>query len=320
MKSYLKCYNYGVCGGWFVCFLFYFFSLRCDFSSKGASLKSVEEDNTDDEEAGVKHLNRVWPSSAAGVHSVWVRGSWWGKRCDHPKGSSEDSPPLRLRYQYSLRCRWLIGPCLIGIWVLLDNVEEGGLQQAEAGREQGPSAPRGGGWALSLVTFPRGRRHLSAEFRRLTWYNQLGQPTTSRLRAFPRGRRTPDVRDSVSRFSRRQQNVLPPKYPFGIWITLSWNQSRPRRLRKTFVPLSLLKTVDRGPDPGGKHQSPEVITAGARCVAGRSPPKPVKFLPVSRCIYLAQQTFIYQTFAFMSPCQLPPLPWYPYILYMDTIQ
>lgn len=78
---------------------------------------------------------------------------------------------------------------------MLDNVKEGGLQQAEAGREQSPSAPRGGGWALRLVTFPRRRRHLSAEFRRLTWYNQLGQPTTSRLRAFPRGRRTPDVRD-----------------------------------------------------------------------------------------------------------------------------
>lgn len=59
MKSYLKCYNYGVCGVLLVCFLFYFFSLRCDSSSKGASLKSVEEDNTDEEEAGVKHLNRM---------------------------------------------------------------------------------------------------------------------------------------------------------------------------------------------------------------------------------------------------------------------
>lgn len=56
MKSYLNCYNYGVCVFVFVFFLFYFISLRCDSSSKGASLESVEED-TDDEETGVKHLN-----------------------------------------------------------------------------------------------------------------------------------------------------------------------------------------------------------------------------------------------------------------------
>lgn len=132
-------------------------------------------------------------------------------RCDHPKASSEDSPPLRLGYQYSVHR----------------------FQHAQAGWEQGPSAmisaPGGagvgdGGWGMGIESghsFPRGRRHLSAEFRRLTWYNQLGQPTTSRLRAFPRGMRTPDVRDSVFRFSLRQQNALPPKYPFGIWITLS---------------------------------------------------------------------------------------------------
>lgn len=68
MKSFLKCYNYGVCGFWF--FLSYFFSLKCDSSSQEASLESVEEDNMDDEEAGVKHLNwhvtRFW----AGVHSM----------------------------------------------------------------------------------------------------------------------------------------------------------------------------------------------------------------------------------------------------------
>lgn len=60
-------------------------------------------------------------------------------RCDHPKASSEDSPPLRLGYQYSVHR----------------------FQHAQAGWEQGPSAMipapgewgmEGGGWALSLVT------------------------------------------------------------------------------------------------------------------------------------------------------------------------
>lgn len=133
-------------------------------------------------------------------------------------------PPLGLGYQYSVHR----------------------FQHAQAGWEQGPGCHdqlRGSGdgeirmGIESGHSFPRGRRHLSAEFRRLTWYNQLGPAYNLKTQSLPKRYEDPRCRDSVSRFSLRQQNALPPKY-LGIWITLSWKQSRPRRLRKNFLPLA----------------------------------------------------------------------------------
>lgn len=256
----------------------------------------------------------MWPGSEAGVQNVWIGGSWWGTRCDHRGGLLRGfAPPWTWA---SVACPWqVIDRSLpIRIWVFLDNGEEGGLQQAEAGWEQGPSARVPGvgcgHWVWSLLS----AWEEASQCRIQKAY--VVQPTglTNNL-------------DEDSRCKRLSFQILTeaakcatPKYSFGIWITLSWNQSRPKRLRKTFVPLSLLKTVDRGPDPGGKCQSLERATVGARCVAGRSPAKSVKFLPVSRRIYLAQQTFIYQTFAFLSPCQLLfSLGIYIFVLYKQDV-
>ena len=53
----------------------------------------------------------------------------------------------------------------------------------------------------------------------------------------------------------------------------------------------------------GNYRMDQVCTEG-----GNSYIYLLKFLSAFHCLCLAQQTFIYQTFAFPSPCQLPSSP------------